>query len=300
MPLSLSELEDCQCEAMADDVEIDYHRMTNWTREQVMAYFESGGTQEPALETAETLAARRAFPPLAPRKAASPVREWGEFDRMQGLTKPGDTYGFDFPFSAAMLTDETTFGSVWLTRAFRAFGSIKREDEVEIVSVDEFVGGGAASKALLTVRYSGSESNDDLHTELFVKMPHTQVRPLHSPNMPHSPNTPPPAPPLSPLRIASAKSISARASIVPTSLRSSSRRATPLACPHTRHGRTLPIEATRRPTLSSSPSGWRTRARWSTRVACRRPCLPLPSNAHTPSSTTTIWAHRPPSTIVCS
>ena len=59
MPLSLSELEDCQCEAMADDVEIDYHRMTNWTREQALAYFESGGTQEPALAAAETLALGR-------------------------------------------------------------------------------------------------------------------------------------------------------------------------------------------------------------------------------------------------
>ena len=47
MVLSRAELEALQLEAMADDVEIDLDRMSLWSSEQAMAYFESGGADIP-------------------------------------------------------------------------------------------------------------------------------------------------------------------------------------------------------------------------------------------------------------
>lgn len=47
MPLTQSELEDVQAEAMADDVAIDLEKMSLWTREEAAAYFESGGEVAP-------------------------------------------------------------------------------------------------------------------------------------------------------------------------------------------------------------------------------------------------------------
>ena len=46
MPLSLAEIQDIQAECMAEDIDIT-DQMTGWTREQVTAFFESGGTQLP-------------------------------------------------------------------------------------------------------------------------------------------------------------------------------------------------------------------------------------------------------------
>jgi hypothetical protein len=48
MPLSQAELEDIQADAMADDLAIDLEKMSVWTKEQAVAYFESGGEVEPA------------------------------------------------------------------------------------------------------------------------------------------------------------------------------------------------------------------------------------------------------------
>lgn len=48
MPLTQVELEEIQAEAMADDVPIN-PKMYEWTREQAVAYFDSGGTQSPAV-----------------------------------------------------------------------------------------------------------------------------------------------------------------------------------------------------------------------------------------------------------
>jgi len=45
--LTLARLETIQTEAMADDVPIELARMSLWTREQAVAYFESGGVDEP-------------------------------------------------------------------------------------------------------------------------------------------------------------------------------------------------------------------------------------------------------------
>jgi medium-chain acyl-[acyl-carrier-protein] hydrolase len=50
MPLTQSELEDIQADALADDIDIDLRKMSLWTREEAVAYFESGGLEEPVPE----------------------------------------------------------------------------------------------------------------------------------------------------------------------------------------------------------------------------------------------------------
>ena len=47
MPLSLATLEALQSEYMADDVPIDFTKMSVWTEDQVARFFESGGAVEP-------------------------------------------------------------------------------------------------------------------------------------------------------------------------------------------------------------------------------------------------------------
>ena len=47
MPLTQADLEGIQADAMADDVEIDLEKMSLWTTEQAITYFESGGEVEP-------------------------------------------------------------------------------------------------------------------------------------------------------------------------------------------------------------------------------------------------------------
>ena len=184
MPLSHADLEEIQAEAMADDVAIDLDNMSLWTREQAVAFFESGGVDEPAVDVSEGTVSgggpSKSFPPLAPRSELARPRDYSDFEKHQNLTMKGDTFHLEFPYSAAMLKDENKFGSRWLTEAFRAFGSISETNAVHIVSVEPFVGGGAASKAKLTVRYDQPESDrpeGGLQTLLFVKMPHEQARP---------------------------------------------------------------------------------------------------------------------------
>ncbi|KAL1529835.1 hypothetical protein AB1Y20_000767 [Prymnesium parvum] len=46
MPLSLEQLQRIQAEALADDLEIDFERMSSWTEAMAISYFESG--EEPA------------------------------------------------------------------------------------------------------------------------------------------------------------------------------------------------------------------------------------------------------------
>ena len=50
MPLTLEKLQELQSDAMADDVDIDLEKMSLWTEEQAVAYFESGGTVQPGAE----------------------------------------------------------------------------------------------------------------------------------------------------------------------------------------------------------------------------------------------------------
>ena len=113
----------------------------------------STGSDARALHATTSKQAGHTFPSLPIFVTPPSPISFAEFDEHQDKVMPGDTHRLDFPWSAAMLTDEKRFGSAWLTRAFRAFGSISAENSVHIVNVREFVGGGAASKALLTVRY---------------------------------------------------------------------------------------------------------------------------------------------------
>ena len=48
MRLTLERLVELQADAMADDIPINYERMSLWTEGEVTAYFESGGQEEPA------------------------------------------------------------------------------------------------------------------------------------------------------------------------------------------------------------------------------------------------------------
>ena len=171
MPLTLEELQEIQSDAMADDVSIDFDKMSLWTHDQAVAYFESGGEDIPDISDA---APKKQFPPVAPNKPRPPPRDYAAFEKFQNTVMPGDTYKIVFPYSAVDLTDEKKFGSSWLTEAFQAFGSISKTNSVSIVSSKTFVGGGAGAKCLLTVKYA-EEEEGHLHTELFVKMPHLQV-----------------------------------------------------------------------------------------------------------------------------
>ena len=49
MPLTLEELEDIQADCLADDVEIDFEKMSLWDETTVREYFENGG-QLPLVE----------------------------------------------------------------------------------------------------------------------------------------------------------------------------------------------------------------------------------------------------------
>jgi len=59
MPLTMAQLEGIQADLMADDVEIDFEKMSLWTEKQAETYFESGGTVEPPPPSK--------LPPLAPK-----------------------------------------------------------------------------------------------------------------------------------------------------------------------------------------------------------------------------------------
>jgi len=47
MTLTLEQLESVRSDAFADDLPIDFDKMSHWTEEQAAAYFESGGSDEP-------------------------------------------------------------------------------------------------------------------------------------------------------------------------------------------------------------------------------------------------------------
>ena len=47
MPLTLEQLEAIQADNMADDIDIDFEKMSAWTEAEAQAFFESGGALEP-------------------------------------------------------------------------------------------------------------------------------------------------------------------------------------------------------------------------------------------------------------
>ena len=184
MPLTQQQLEDIRSEVFADDVDI-ISAMQLWSIAEVTAYFESGGTERPTagaaiVDLTDATQQQPKYPPIATPTPPSAPRSFADFDKTHMTVKKGDSYRIEFPFSSEMLQDEARFGSAWLTRAFRTFGSISKHNSVKIISIKTFVGGGAASKALLTVGYSKpdecSDDGEPLQNELFCKMPHPEAR----------------------------------------------------------------------------------------------------------------------------
>ncbi len=77
----------------------------------------------------------------------------------------GQETGVAFPTSLDNLLEQ---GAEFLTRAFRATGAISADNAVtEVVSSQEFVGGGMGRKLWLTVTYAQPQAG--LHTRLFAK-----------------------------------------------------------------------------------------------------------------------------------
>jgi surfactin synthase thioesterase subunit len=71
MPLTLEELQDIQLDAMADDIEIDFEKMSLWSKDDAVAFFESGGEVEPR--------PKAALPPLAaklPTPSPEMLKQW--------------------------------------------------------------------------------------------------------------------------------------------------------------------------------------------------------------------------------
>jgi len=86
---------------------------------------------------------------------------------------PGDSYGVDIPPNLDALE---RLGANWLTKAFRAAGTIPEDNMVKRIvkfkrlpMTTKDAAGGAGAKAFLTVEYE--KPDPQLHTELFVKLP---------------------------------------------------------------------------------------------------------------------------------
>ena len=81
MPLTLEELEDIQADCLADDVEIDFEKMSLWDETTVREYFENGG-QLPAVEAKPPAAAGPMLPPVPEAE----FKRW--FPKWQKLEAP--------------------------------------------------------------------------------------------------------------------------------------------------------------------------------------------------------------------
>lgn len=78
----------------------------------------------------------------------------------------GDETGVAFPSTIESLTKQ---GPEFLTRAFRAVGTLSADNRVTAIArAEEFIGGGMGRKLLLDLEYARDE---DLGRELFVKFP---------------------------------------------------------------------------------------------------------------------------------
>jgi len=99
--------------------------------------------------------------PAVPRKVDRGAFMENHLDR-----DPGEFYGLEFPFSLEMIR---SFGPEFLTKAFRAAGTIAEDNRiVAIRALDPCDGGAASEKAYLEVEYARAEPG--LASELFVKM----------------------------------------------------------------------------------------------------------------------------------
>jgi len=89
--------------------------------------------------------------------------------RNHGLRAPGMIYGLEFPWTEEMLE---SFGPEWLTKAFRAAGTMEEDNRVTGLALERSVkvtGGNNAGKFLFEVTYA--RPSDGLHTQLFAKVP---------------------------------------------------------------------------------------------------------------------------------
>jgi hypothetical protein len=78
----------------------------------------------------------------------------------------GQQTGVQFPTTIESFREQ---GADFLTRAFRAVGSMPADDSVTAIAATEFVGGGMGRKLHLDIEY---ERGEGLHKKLFVKFPH--------------------------------------------------------------------------------------------------------------------------------
>ena len=101
------------------------------------------------------------------------MRSMADFEKVHLEVRAGDTYGLEFPFSAEMLRDEA-LGLALADLRLPKVRAIATHNSVRLEEVVDFVGGGAASKAVLTVSYAKPDAS--LHTRLFAKMPHVVER----------------------------------------------------------------------------------------------------------------------------
>ena len=132
---------------------------------------------KPALAT-ETKTSSYTGLPKVTQRAPMAKDQWREAIKR---STPGDTYGISFPHTHALIAEG---GAGWLTKAFQAFGSLELDNAVEeVVELKECLGGGAAEKGFLTVRYT--HARPGLHTRLFCKFPRTL-----QPNFDHEPRCP--------------------------------------------------------------------------------------------------------------
>ena len=75
MPLSLSEIEDIRDECLADDLDIDFERMSLWSADEARVYFESGGEVEPPSQSSTPLPSPDNAPKL-PAPSEEQLKSW--------------------------------------------------------------------------------------------------------------------------------------------------------------------------------------------------------------------------------
>lgn len=96
-----------------------------------------------------------------------------DFDKYHMENLKGIIHGFDFPFNCEQILE---YGPAWLTKALRASHALTDDTSVveitNLVDISKKVGGGAADKAILEVKYSGAT---DCPTKFFLKLPCKKV-----------------------------------------------------------------------------------------------------------------------------
>ena len=102
----------------------------------------------------------------------------GDFLQYQSKILPGLIHNKEFAHSIGQLKS-SEFGAKWLTWALQVTQAIpetiKVEELVEVEDISKKVGGGAADKVLLEVRYS-DPTFDQAPTRFFVKLPCCDIK----------------------------------------------------------------------------------------------------------------------------